>query len=132
MATVVSLADLVGQHVLVTAPNLMVRHPFDPDASGVAFTLDDKSYLAFEDPNDNYRSSLGVLFCFAGDLYQLGGFYPEYVRLPVLASMSAKPGDDILELRDQATGQVVFRIGTANTDDYYPYYVASWTPVGAA
>jgi hypothetical protein len=35
---------------------------------------------------------------------------------------------DILDLIDVVTGKVVLSVGTGNTDDYYPYWVAEFTP----
>jgi hypothetical protein len=37
-------------------------------------------------------------------------------------------GDDVLELFDATTGKIVIEVGTENTDDYYPCFVASFHP----
>jgi len=36
--------------------------------------------------------------------------------------------DDILEIVDIKTGGIVLEVGTANTDDYYPWFVAKFHP----
>lgn len=39
---------------------------------------------------------------------------------------------DILQLVDVVTGQVVLEVGTDNTDDYYPSFVADFRPQAMA
>lgn len=127
------LKDLCGERVLTCTPMTDVRHPFDPGAGGVAFTLDDTTYLIFEDPSDGYRSAAGPVLSFAGMPYELGGGANyEYCRIPVLASINERSeyGGEahILELRAKDTGEVLFRVGTDNVDDYYPSFVCEWRP----
>ena len=123
------LSDLVGEHTMEAVPRLDVRHPFDPDASGAAFTLSGNTYLVFEDPYDGYRSMASPLLGFIGHAYQLGGSgNTEYLRPPlkVFCTMEGE-GSGVLTMRDER-GQVVFEIGTNNADDYYPSYIARWSP----
>jgi hypothetical protein len=35
---------------------------------------------------------------------------------------------EVLELVDVVTGETVVEVGTENTDDYYPYFVANFSP----
>jgi hypothetical protein len=123
---------LVGEKILTHTPMLDVRHPFDADSNGICFTLDDTTYLVFEDGNDGYRSSAGPVLSFAGMPYEMGGRGGEYCRLPVVCSWSTEGEysrvDEVLEMRLKETGQVVLRVGTENTDDYYPCFVAEWMP----
>lgn len=128
------ISEIVGEKVFAIVP-LKAAHPFDSEADGVAFTLDDTSYLAFEDPNDGYRSSLGSLLSFPGPLYSLGGStYPEYLHEKVIcghvATCEYGDGADILEVRSAETGAVIFRVGTTNVDDSYPSFVNEWMPSG--
>ena len=125
------LSDLVGEHLMEAVPRLDLRHPFDPDATGAAFTLSENTYLVFEDPNDGYRSAAAPLLGFAGSAYQLGGEYrTEYLRPPlkVVCTMEGE-GGEVLTMRDER-GQIVFEVGTDNSDDYYPSYIARWSPPG--
>ena len=125
-----SLEQLVGEQVLSFVPALDLRHPFDADASGCAFGMGGWVYLVFEDPDDGYRSLAAPLLAFKGDLYQLGGsLWPEPINLNVVCSMQGE-GGGVLTAREVATGKVVFEIGTDNSDDYYPSYIARWTPPG--
>ena len=126
MGDIPALSDLVGKHVLRTVP-ADAKHPFDRDASGVAFTLDDRSYLVFEDPDDGYRSAAGPLLSFDGHLYQIGYSALDHINEPVLCSIRSKyefgGESNVLEMRSEETGTLIFSIGTENTDDYYPYFV---------
>lgn len=127
--------ELVGEGIFEIAP-MELRHPFDADADGVAFTLSGVTYLVFEDPNDGYRSSAGPLLSFPGHLYEIGtgGQYPDYILEPVFVSHRAKGEyggeDDILEVTSKATGKIIFIVGTENVDDYYPSFVWRWSPEG--
>lgn len=40
--------------------------------------------------------------------------------------------DDVLELLDVANGKLILEVGTSNVDDYYPGFVATWTPENMA
>jgi hypothetical protein len=131
------LSDLVGEHVLEIVPRVDIRHPIPgSDANGALFTLSGKTYLIFEDESDGYRSSAGPLLCFEGSAYVIGGgsFYPDYIHEAVLCSHVTKGEyggqDDILEVRSKETGEVIFRVGTDNVDDYYPSFVCEWRPEG--
>lgn len=125
------LEDLVGEHLMDHTPSTDVRHPFDSDSNGIAFTIDGNTYMVFEDGNDGYRPSAGPLLGFKGMPYEIGGDYGEYCRLKVVGSMCLS-GDNcsahILEFRLVETGAVVLRVGTDNDDDYYPSFVAEWSP----
>lgn len=90
--------------------------------------LDGKVYAAIENPDDGYRSSMDKFILFP-DAKMTNVFQP--VR--VLARVRTKGGRyssdaDVLELLDVANGKVILEIGTENTDDYYPSFVASWSP----
>ena len=104
------------------------RHPFDPSASGFAFCLWKAAKwitaIVYENPSDGYRSSAEdpIIWPDTPD----GG---TSVYVPVL--VSALTGDyacDGLEMRDRRNGKIILRLGTENTDDYYPWFCAEWTP----
>lgn len=124
------LSDLVGEAVLETVPFMEVRHPFDPDASGVLFTLSDRTYMVFEDSNDGYRSSAGALISYPGGPYEIGynGANITHIQEPVICSFTDV--DDILEMRSKETGILIFSVGTSNVDDYYPSFECYWNPEG--
>lgn len=129
-----NFSDLVGEHVFEIVPKMDARHPTDPDASGVIFGLSGTTYLVFEDPSDGYRSSAGPILSFEGAAYELSGEGCEtYLREKVVCShrtQGAYSGstDDVLEVRNAATGHLIFEVGTEDVDDYYPGYVCRWHP----
>lgn len=114
------------------APTTDVRHPFDSDSNGVAFEIDGTVYMVWEDGNDGYRSSAGPLMSFSGSPYQIGWNNAEYAAWPVVVSHRTKSEyggeDDVIEIRMAETGDLVLVVGTENVDDYYPSFVASYTP----
>lgn len=132
--TATTLDQLVGPHKMRHTPTTDVRHPFDSDANGIAFSLGDTVYLVFEDPSDGYRSHAGPLLSYLGDFSALGCRTYNYCDLDVVCSMRAKgpnPYDhdcEILEVRVASTGDLILEVGTENSDDYYPSFIARWTP----
>jgi hypothetical protein len=129
-----TLEDLVGEHIMHCAPRTDAHHPFDPNAAGCAFALDRTTYLVFEDPDDGYRSHAMELIVLEKEFYSvLGqGKSPEYFRpaLKVTCSMKNKERGEynILQIHTD-TGHLLFEVGTDNTDDYYPCYVAEYNPL---
>jgi len=116
---------------LLNAIRTDVRHPFNTDANGVAIELDDMTVFVFEDPSDGYRSSATEPMIVKAPLYSFG-CDPEYVRAPVLVRAWTKSeyGNtaDGAEFIDTRNGKTILRIGTDNSDDYYPSYTCDWRP----
>lgn len=125
----VDLDSLIGEHMLDAVDTSTEKVKTWGDqfeyANCIRFRLDGRVYTAVEDPDDGYRS-------------RMGGFYEseELMRnvfppCRVLARKSQDQKyqvDDTLELIDVVTGKTVLRVGTDNTDDYYPHFVAEWSP----
>ena len=124
----VQLEDLVGMHTLsgvdrVTITTGMPEYKYE-DCSVLNFVLDGKVYSAMEDYNDGYRSALGVILVSEGTLKNM--FEP----IGVLGVMRENGSCEceILDLYDVANDKVVLSIGTDNTDDWYPWFVAEFEP----
>lgn len=109
------------------------RHHTDDwdDAEHCTFVLNGVSYTAVEDPSDGYRSSLRELLV-GGECTNM--FPPVLVRLRLMES-GEDNGDgfgydknDALMLVDAFTAQPVLIVGTTNTDDYYPSFIARFDP----
>jgi len=88
-------------------------------------------YEAVEDMCDGYRSSLAELRDVT-DPEELAKLV--FSRVPIAKatgrqaeSTSTYSVDDVVELVD-ADGHVWLRVGTTNTDDYYPCYEFTWSP----
>ena len=96
-----------------------------------AFRLGDKFFLAAENPEDGYRSSLDYII----EIDELPDS-SEIINRPVKAYFINKRDNDsyyecceILKIEDIETGHIWLEVGTDNTDDYYPWFVAKWWPM---
>lgn len=129
------LKDLIGEHLLdaVDFSNEQVKMWGDAFelCQVMRFRLDGKCYIATEDPNDGYRSSMREL-AISEDAEMKNVFEP----LKVIGHHRTKVeyGDegDVLELIDVVTGKTVIEVGTSAFDEYYPLYVASFHPEAMA
>jgi hypothetical protein len=126
-----TLDDLVGEHVLTGVDFGSVTFTEGwhggETANTCVFELDDVVYTVTEDPSDGYRSSME-------SIAKGGTVTNRFPPCRVVGSMKVPDPDsyesshDVLELRDVTTGLIVLEVGTGNTDDYYPYYVANFDP----
>ena len=93
------------------------------------FRLDGNVYVAVEDPSDGYRSCMNELTV-SEDATMKNVFEPVKVigRHREESTYSSSSTDDVLELIDADSGNVVLEVGTENTDDYYPCFVAAFHP----
>lgn len=126
----IELEDLPGVYLLsgVQFGTTRVTADYDDEvAQQILFILDGETYAATEDPNDGYRSSLGYISRVNHDV--INRFPP--VRVAAVLRSEA-PDDnyahDIVDFVDLCTLKVVMSIGTDNTDDYYPWFVAAFHP----
>ncbi len=91
------------------------------DAQTIYFVLDGKTYAASEDPVDGYRSCMKDII---ESKYKVKN---KFRPCRVLGTMR-DGGCDILDFIDVKTGKVVLSVGTDDADDYYPCWVARFTP----
>ena len=87
------------------------------------FKIDTLCISILEDPQDGYRSNYGACIFIENP----GGFYDtplSKVRVKLLQSNK----EYIFTLVDVKDGHVWLRFGTENADDYYPYFVCSYSP----
>jgi len=125
----VKLESLVGKHLLsgVDEINRQFEHWGSmEDCQCINFVLDGITYTAIEDPDDGYRSTMeGII---KSDDVVSNTFKP----IEVIVSYRIKDSDnnecDILDFFDAKNGKQIMEIGTDNSDDYYPSFVANWTP----
>lgn len=131
--TDIELKDLCGEHLLTgvdrsieTIEEYGNRYG---DCEVLNFTLDGKTYTACEDPSDGYRSNMRYLR--VSDKPTTNNFQP----VKVVGRMKENDSyqiNDVLQLVDAVTGKTVLEVGTGNTDDYYPYWVAGFSPENMA
>ncbi len=83
-------------------------------------------YIAEEDEWDGYRSCLGELRLVDREMENV--FPAERVIGTMDVSASSCYSDDVLTLVSAGTGKRALRVGTANFDDYYPWFVGEYNP----
>lgn len=121
------LSELVGEHTLdaVDFSNEDVRiwKEHYSICQVLRFRLDGVVYMAIEDPEDGYRSCMKDLVV-APEAVMKNVFSP--VR--VIGRCTEGDVNDILNLFDAVTKELVLEVGTEGTDDYYPFFVAAFHP----
>jgi len=124
------LKDLVGEHELtgVDRYNADVKTWYGSgfeSCEHLSFCLDGVTYTAIEDPSDGYRSCMRDLE--VTDIELKNTFSPVRV-IARIGESDYEYESDILELISVANGGVILRVGTDNTDDYYPWFVCEFDP----
>ena len=125
----IELKSLCGGHVLTGVDRLPIKGEEIrgcEDSQVLNFTLDGKTYTACEDPQDGYRSRMKYLR--VSESPTVNTFPPVKVVGNMRKGSDYYSENDVLELRDFYTGDVVLAVGTANIDDYYPYWVGEFSP----
>jgi hypothetical protein len=130
----VELKDLVGEHELSGVDRGVLRlapdnRYWEDNANALLFVLDDVAYRAVEDPQDGYRSCLNSIEVVDASLLTTR-FKPHRVVVSYI-DKDVDPAD-LLRFTDVVTGAVVLEVGTRNTEDYYPWFVAEYDPTGLA
>lgn len=132
--TDITLQSLVGPHILDAVDfysEEVVRWTDDLElAQHCRFRLNGVVFIAVENPDDGYRSSMQHLLI--GWTAMANVFPPLKVIGRHRKEGTYGGEDDVLELIDEQTGQVVLEVGTANVDDYFPGFVASFHPEAMA
>jgi hypothetical protein len=132
----IELKTLVGEHALGgvdMGKTTVERYGSTEEANSISFMLDGIVYTATEDPDDGYRSHMGSL--------TLGAtisntFPPQRVLCSYyegrITDSDWNTANELLIARDVVTGKEVLRVGTSNTDDYYPWFTADFDPTAMA
>lgn len=111
------LNDLIGEHKLSGVD-------FDTidDAQVMYFKLDGINYGIVEDPEDGYRSSMKELIVTFKPIKNI------FTPIPVYARMLDSEDNYILNIYDKINTKLVIEAGTKDISDYYPSFVARFTP----
>lgn len=125
------LKDLVGEHTLDAVDFSTERLPTYgdklEDCNVMRFRLDGVVYVAIEDPEDGYRSSMKELKI--DDAKTMTNVFPPIKVIGKHRTEGEFSGeDDVLELIDAVTGKIVIEVGTDDIDDYYPGFVSNFRP----
>jgi hypothetical protein len=129
------LKDLVGQHKLDAVDFLTekIKDYCDEmqDCNCIRFRLDGIVYVAIEDPDDGFRSSMREL-----KTAESSTMTNVFTAARVIGRHRTKgecgEDDDVLELVDANTGEIIIKAGTRNVGDYYPCFVATFRPEAMA
>ncbi len=103
----------------------------DEQCNYVKFTLDNKHYIAIEDPSDGWRSCCRDLLAEATP--------PKFQFDGVRVVCSMMPDDDqwheannVMVMTDCVTGKTILEIGTKNVGDWYPAFHMEYHPENMA
>lgn len=91
-------------------------------ANGIRFRLDGVVYEVIEDEQDGYRSSMREI--------RAVHTKPRNVFIPteVVSSFGTGDMDEVLYFYDTRTAKIVLEVGADNCDNYYPNFIAFFTP----
>lgn len=129
------LIDLVGLHMLdavdfetVSLPDWEGADTFQ-DARACRFRIDGVVWMVIEDPSDGYRSSMRELKRL-GDGVPMANSFPS---VQILCVHLEKNRDgygkaDVLVFLETTRGKQVLEVGTLDSNDYYPAFVADFRP----
>lgn len=95
------------------------------DSQLCRFRLNGTTYMAVEDPNDGYRSSMRYLLTSSEPPANI--FEPIEV-CGVYCDRTGYNHNDIIKFYCLYTGKLVLEVGTDNSDNYYPCFVAAFYP----
>jgi hypothetical protein len=146
MGVSVSLSDLCGKHILFAVwfqrkivPNEWNEWDDNEDTNHCYFHLDGVTYVAREDANDGYRSSMRDIQV-VGDI-PLNWWTPGEPVVAIYYTQKSDAPDyseeeewydegvcDLLSIGSEITGKTILTVGTDNSQDYYPSFVSHFQP----
>ena len=90
------------------------------------FKLGRTIFKAVEDEEDGYRSSLGSIEVENNETVSLIFFKTPIARVLIEKEDGVFEGFNLRDVKD--TSHIWLRVGTDDTDDYYPSFVFDYTP----
>ena len=112
------LQDLVGSHVLTGVD----FEDYSDDCHAINFILDDVTYSVIEDSENNYRSAMREAIISDKEISNI--FRPVTVE----GIMRDQLFDQLIDFIDVETGKIVLSVGTDNSVQYYPCFIAQFNP----
>jgi len=121
-----TLDGLVGKHKFqgISFDVLREHHYEDVDATVVHFILDDIVYTAYEDPDDGYRSMFSHIVESRENMENISNQF----EVDVYCKFSDDEDEEVLYFFDENNNKPVFFLGTEMYDEYYPCFVAHFSP----
>jgi len=133
----IEIESLAGREYWLSGWDRLGDKARDPEVQWLRLRLSEAKdgarqvYVFTEDPADGYRSSLDSVVALDTDDIATP-FEPVRVTTRWVDSEKTSYGTaeaaELLEFRSAQTGEVIAEVGTANTHDYYPYFVAEVYP----
>lgn len=130
------LQDINGIKVLdavdFTKEECVDNYDNDEYSNVCRFRLDGVVYVAKEDPEDGWRSSLGDLLI--QEESNMTNVFPPVAVICQYSDKYTNEDDeytcsqDILQIIDESTLEVILEVGTDYSDDGYPSFVSSFRP----
>lgn len=127
------LEDLCGKHILSGIEFGSMEDLYGDIVNYLMFTLDGKTYRAVEDSDDGYRSfcrELEIVECECKTKLPDIKVFCEYQD--IIGGGVWDEEADVLVVVDAKSQLPILRVGTGNTNDYYPYCVMHWMPENMA
>ena len=112
------LKDLAKGQAVLTGVDFTYGGTERYATNDLSFCLDGVVYVAEEDPDDGYRSTLKEIRV---------SDQPIKNTFPGIPVMCVMP-NDILNIYSLLSAGVILRVGTDNTDDWYPMCIMEWSP----
>lgn len=110
---------------------------WDLDASSFSFCVNGLTFTAMENPEDGYRSSLGVIIERSGNhcknrfpaaalSFRMDGSFPEGAARDELLSVGSSA--DLISLTHPDLPHEILSVGTEDANDYYPSFSSYFSP----
>jgi hypothetical protein len=130
------LDAIIGIHVVDGMGEFIspAEAPYSESVRVFLLRIDGMVHVFQENARDGYRSCLGSSQVSEGhDVIRRMVPFPQpmtcnFIKRPRLYDFLRN--DDVIVVTDERTGLIHYEIGTENFDDYYPCFIASWSPIG--
>lgn len=121
------LHDLVGKHVLTGVDREIKKiNKGYEDCEVIRFCLDGLTYVATEDPIDGYRSMLEDIFIDPNPNHRIKNTFKPVKVIGKMKPNTRHETNDVIEF--WRNDKLILAVGTSNTSDYYPSFVADFHP----
>lgn len=121
----VTLDSLVGLHTISGYDMTDELNEYHDSMQIVNVVMDGLTYTIHENPDDGYRSYA------EGDIRvsnkKIVNRFQPFEAIAV-KRLGGTYGNDVLDIYDLKNGQRIISVGTENSDDYYPSFLAEFMP----
>lgn len=118
------IEDFIGQQGMLTGVDYGTRG----EAAVLIFTFNGVTYVAQEDPEDGYRSSMEEIKVSKRPPKNVFEGTMVMIEKQMEEDANADRPSDIMIFKSISTGKVILEIGTNYHDEWYPSFVACFTP----